>query len=568
MAIPKPVFPLHRLIGALFLCIACLATPFATPLNAQSPEAHFFDSPPVNTGLGPRPEVIDLRTPRSAMASFIAATQSGDYESAAHVLDLGDLPPEVQRREGADLARRLSVVIDRQAILDWSLLRNRADGLNAIGPDQDPMVGEPRRSLLLRELDLTPAPAALRLNRIRSGGEGGDLVWVFSRETVADIDALYDRYGPSEWEALLPPALTQDAFGGLMWWELIGLPLLLLTAAATGFLTARIFRPIRKRAGRLGERIVAAAQTPAIIAAVTTILSWGTTQVLVFSSVLSTFISPLVAIGYTTAALMLVMNVLGAILERLMGPDAADLTHREVAEQRRAATRVAALRHMLTVVVFLVGAGIVMSQAEIFRGLGLSLLASAGAVTLVIGFAARQVLGNILASLQIALNQSARVGDRIMWHDKLCYVEQINFTYVLLRNWDDTRVVVPVSEFVSETFTNWTLEDPAILRILKFKLSPDADLDALRKAFHEILEDMKAGDHGSEMGDIDEAEMVVAGQDALGIDVWFGVPCLDPSTQWGVSCTARERIVQAARDIAERSERPVFPDGAVMEAAA
>ena len=60
--------------------------------------------------------------------------------------------------------------------------------------------------------------------------------------------------------------------------------------------------------------------------------------------------------------------------------------------------------------------GFVLTSINSFQSLGLSLLASAGAVTVVLGFAAREVLGNILASVQIALNRSARIGDQLIEH--------------------------------------------------------------------------------------------------------------------------------------------------------
>jgi small-conductance mechanosensitive channel len=218
--------------------------------------------------------------------------------------------------------------------------------------------------------------------------------------------------------------------------------------------------------------------------------------------------------------------------------------------------------------VFLVGAGVVLSTADIFRSVGLSLLASAGGLALILGFAAREVLGNILASLQIALNQSARVGDRLLWQDHLAYVERIHFTYVQLRNWDDTRIIVPVSEFVSESFVNWTITDPKMLKILRFKLRPEADMDALKRAFREVLEEMKAGPLGADMGDIDTAAVSVAGQDALGMDVFFSVPCEGPITSWNVECEARERLIAKANQMAERTGRPVFPETAAMDMAA
>ncbi|RMJ20567.1 hypothetical protein PHISP_08563, partial [Aspergillus sp. HF37] len=122
-----------------------------------------------------------------------------------------------------------------------------------------------------------------------------------------------------------------------------------------------------------------------------------------------------------------------------------------------------------------------------------------------------------MASLQIALNQSARVGDRVVYKGELCHVERINMTFVQLRNWDSTRLIVPVEEFASETFSNWTLQDPAMLRVLKLKLDPRADIDMLRRTFKEVLNDVATLEIGQNLGDLDDSSVSVADQDIFGI---------------------------------------------------
>jgi len=236
-----------------------------------------------------------------------------------------------------------------------------------------------------------------------------------------------------------------------------------------------------------------------------------------------------------------------------------DLTLAKQAEARVLATRLNAARRVLVVIVFLIGGGVVLSSADLAGNLGLSLLASAGAVTLVLGFAARNLLGSIMASLQIALNQSARVGDRVLYKGELCHVERINMTFVQLRNWDSTRLIVPVEEFVSQTFSNWTLQDPAMLRILKMHLDPHADIPALREAFKGALDEVATTDIGEHLDDLDIASVNVANQDVFGIEVWFSVPCADPNTSWEVACAVRERLVARAAALEDRTGRPVFP---------
>ncbi|WP_247677002.1 MULTISPECIES: mechanosensitive ion channel domain-containing protein [unclassified Leisingera] len=134
-------------------------------------------------------------------------------------------------------------------------------------------------------------------------------------------------------------------------------------------------------------------------------------------------------------------------------------------------TRLAAARRAFVVAAVLIGGGVFLSQSNIFRNLGFTILGTAGTLTLILilGFAARRVLGKIIASLQIALNQSAKIGDRIVYNDYLCHVERINFTYVQLRDWDGIRLIVLVEEFISTPFENWTMKEPKMLRIIKLK---------------------------------------------------------------------------------------------------
>ena len=549
---------MFRIKKLLFLVVFSFGAGLLSSAGAQ--EA-VFEVAELNAGLGAPPDRVDRRTPRAAMASFIRAADDEDWAAAAHLLDLTDLPVDRQTTDGPALARQLYDVIDRKAVLDWSTLLDRPDALQATGGDAEAQAGEPRRSLLLRDLPLDPVPAAIRLNRLEPA-DTGDAVWVFSRETVGDVPALHRAYGPSDFERLLPEALRAKAFGGLRWWELIGLPLLAAAAFATGWAVHRTLRTLWRRAeSKVSTDLLRAASMPLIITSVTGLVWAVTDSIFVFSGKIDVFLAPAVVIGFVTALLLLIVNSVEVLLDRLVSPaDDVDLTSSGQEEARTLATRLNAGKRILIVAVFLVGAGIVLSSANLFESLGLSVLASAGALTIVLGFAARNILGNIMASLQIALNQSARVGDRIVYREELCHVERINMTFVQLRDWDGTRLVVPVEQFVSETFSNWTLKDPAMLRTLKLKLNPRADVERLRQAFNAVLEEVAATDIGDNLGDLAGSSVNVADQDVFGMEVWFSLPCTDPNTSWEVACTVRERLLARAARIEAEGDTPVFPE--------
>lgn len=543
--------------------LAALVITFCALTGASAQESNpYFEADTLNIGLGDAPGFVDRSTPQGTMESLFAAAASGRWKDAAHLLDLADIPPDEQPAVGADLARRLETVITRKTVIDWDKLMDRPDALDETASERAATAGQPRKSILLWTLDLKTRPVPIRLNRI--GIEGQEPVWVFSRQTVANIDPLFNLYGPSWLEQELPDALRRNTVGGLMVWEIIGLPILLGLAFALGY---ALWRGLDRLAEAVRfpvtRDILRAIRGPATFGVVTTLLSIATSQVFVFSGRIETVLGPSIALGITISILWLIVNAIDAVLDRLVTFDSKDLTQQQKESQRVMATKIAAGRRALIVVAVMICAGTVLTSTNIFQNLGFSLLGTAGALTLVLGFAARRVLGNIMASLQIALNQSAKIGDRIVYNGELCHVERINFTYVQLRDWDGTRLVVPVEEFASTTFENWTLMDPEMLRIIKVKVAHDADVQRLREEFEELVKELDQ----DQLGDMDELKVRVADQDVFGKDVWFSLPCADPNTSWDVSCEAREKLLERAARMEKRDGLQIFPEANPAEAA-
>ena len=214
-----------------------------------------------------------------------------------------------------------------------------------------------------------------------------------------------------------------------------------------------------------------------------------------------------------------------------------ELVQYEIGNTRREIIREAGdVRRMTVAIAVLVGVGITLTTANVFQTLGFSLLAGAGGLTLMLGFAAREVLANILASLQISVNRSARVGDQLIIEDKLCTVERIHFSFVQLKVWDGTRLVVPVSEFVSESFVNRTLVDSQMTRAVVLTVAPHVDVDSLRDRYTAWM------DSDDRVGDSDTYECLVIGQNEHGLQVRFCAVVPDPRDGWDVECELREDL--------------------------
>lgn len=539
--------------------LICLALVFSGALAVQAQSGDgcgtkWYCTEALNAGLSDPSGPVDRETPRATIESLTTAARNGQWESAAHLLDLSEIPPDQQAEAGAHLAQQLEMVISRKTVIDWDQIRDRPDAIDPQDRANRALSGEPRKSLLLWTLDLDRYPAAIRLNRIKADGQ--DAVWVFSRQTVENIPALYEKFGPGRFESMLPAPLKTPAVFGLMWWEILGLPILFGLAVLIGRLVWILIGRIARASDRaLTQGIFRSIQGPSSIGAATVFALMVVSNLFVFSGKISTILTPLAWTGLVGSVLWLVVNSVEVVLDRVTNFDNTDLTQRQAEHSRIFATRIAAARRAFVVAVVLIGGAIFLTQINVFENLGLTILGTAGALTLVLGFAARRVLGNIMASLQIALNQSAKIGDRIVFDGYLCHVERINFTYVQLRDWDGTRLVVPVEQFISTPFENWTMKEAKMLRIIKIKFANDADVDALRAAFLDIMDELDQ----EELGDKSEAMVRVADQDVFGKDVWFALPCADPNTSWDIACQAREKIIAAGARMAEERGGDVFP---------
>lgn len=537
---------LHRL---LVLALTVL-TFWAAPATAQ--DEPFYTVPDLNAGLpdpGPR---VDRDTPQAAMESFIELTREGFDAEAAHLLNLNDIPVGAQPQAGPLLANQLATILNRKVVISWQALLERDDAMVTTG--EGPMVGAAQKSLLIDVMELDYRLVALRLNRIQP--EGGDPVWVFSNDSVDNIPALYALYGPSEIEQMLPEALRAEAFWRLQWWEVIGLPLITILSIVIAIITWRGLDAIaRNQPSVLVSELIRALRMPATLFILGLTLSFSTSRIFIVSGIVDSITGPLTIIIFVAAAMVLAVNVIDAILNRLTGPqDVEELAAPEHGDKRAQATTIAALRRMAIVAAILIGGGIVLSATPTFSGAGLSILASAGGIALVLGFAAREVLGNIMASMQISLNRSAKVGDQIIYDGHLCTVERIHFTFVQLKVWDDTRLIVPVSKFISDEFINRSTKTYGMTRHAELIFAAQIDVSVLRDHFASWCNEDDRVD-----GDPDDIGTVVVGQGDSGMHIRFEAPIKDPTVGWSFECDLREEMLRFATQMERDDNRGYLP---------
>ncbi len=125
---------------------------------------------------------------------------------------------------------------------------------------------------------------------------------------------------------------------------------------------------------------------------------------------------------------------------------------------RKHVTQVRVLRRTLNTLIVLVTVAAALMTFDSVRQFGIGLFASAGIAGIVVGLAARPVLSNLLAGVQIAVTQPIRIDDSVVVENESGRIEDITSTYVVVKLWDLRRLIVPLSYFIERPFQNWTRE--------------------------------------------------------------------------------------------------------------
>lgn len=522
-----------RLPAALALSLLAAMQVFALAAAAQ--EASVYQVEDLHPGATDPDDALDLSSPRGALRSFLATIEIGDYKTAARALRRSartDVPPP-------ELARMLGEVIDRRLWIDGGGLPDRPDAMvESLG--DNPRAGEARRSIALGTVEYERFPITIRLNRYQSGDTGP--VWLFAEDTVAATPALYARHGPGWLESRLPAWWRERSALSVRHWEIAALPLLILCAAAIAGLISGSLGWLRKHVRPAWVAgAVTASTTPVALLAAAIFVQAVLNSALGFSGEITALLTPLLIAAIVIALVMAVLRVIDAGLDVVTRRYVGEIDDRIGRDDRHFYTSIYALRRGVALLAFLVGAGLIFWELGIFRNIGLSLLASAGVATVVLGIAAQTVLGNILASLQIAIAKPIRIGDSVSYEGQWCYVEAIFYTFIRLRTWDERRLLVPVKYFISHPFENWSMTDATTIETFTLVLDPMADTEALAAQFRRIAredDDLRAEE---------TLKMQVTGQDADGMQCRFYATAPDPTSGWNLKCRLRDAMLSWVR---------------------
>lgn len=250
-----------------------------------------------------------------------------------------------------------------------------------------------------------------------------------------------------------------------------------------------------------------------------------------------TFVTPLrdgASIALIGALTWLAMRSAAAIGEAIVQAhplDTADNLH-----ARRVHTQARVLARSVMLVILILGVGGALMTIPNVRQIGASLLASAGVAGLVAGIAARPVLGNVIAGLQIALSQPIRLDDVVVIENEWGRIEEITGTYVSVRLWDQRRLIVPLQWFIENPFSNWTRSSAQIIGTVFLYVDYRMPLAPLREELARVVEDAPEWDRRVQV-------LQVTDGTERSMQLRVLVSSLDSGLNWDLRCRVREALL-------------------------
>jgi small-conductance mechanosensitive channel len=203
---------------------------------------------------------------------------------------------------------------------------------------------------------------------------------------------------------------------------------------------------------------------------------------------------------------------------------------------RRIQTQFQMVHRIATILVVVLAVSVMLMTFPAIKHIGISILASAGVVSLVIGMAMKDTLANLIAGVQIAFAQPFRIGDAVVIEGEWGWIEEIGTMYVVLRIWDLRRLVLPLSYFLTNPFQNWTRTSADLLAYTYLNVDYTVPVDAVREEFKRICE-------GSPMWNKKVCVMQVSDSDAHTMQLRALMDVRNSSDAWDLRCLVREKLI-------------------------
>jgi len=206
-------------------------------------------------------------------------------------------------------------------------------------------------------------------------------------------------------------------------------------------------------------------------------------------------------------------------------------------QARRMYTQLGVIERILKVLIIFLALTFILLTFEKVRQIGFSLLASAGILSIILGFSAQKSLATLFAGIQIALTQPIRIDDVVIVENEWGWIEEITLTYVVVKIWDQRRLVLPITYFIEKPFQNWTRSTAEMLGTVYLYADYTVPVQEIRDALQRILEHTPLWDQR-----VGVLQVTGAGERTLELRALMSAE--DSPTAWSLRCHVREKLIE------------------------
>lgn len=213
-----------------------------------------------------------------------------------------------------------------------------------------------------------------------------------------------------------------------------------------------------------------------------------------------------------------------------------DIENPDNLKARTSLTQIKVFQGIVDAIIVIIFISVSLLTFDKAKTIGLSILTSAGIAGIIIGLAAQKTIAMILAGMQIAITQPIRLDDVVIVENEWGRIEEITLTYVVVKIWDERRLVLPVNYFLENSFQNWTRTNSNILGTIFLHLDYSIPLEKIREELSNLVKNNKNWDNRV-------ANIQVTNSTEKYMEVRILVSSSDSSKNWDLRVALREQMI-------------------------
>jgi small-conductance mechanosensitive channel len=231
----------------------------------------------------------------------------------------------------------------------------------------------------------------------------------------------------------------------------------------------------------------------------------------------------------------MVLAILRALVETMKLR--AGVSAEDNLKARRKRTKLTMINRLATFTVVFMVVGLVLLSIPGVRDIGVTLVASAGLAGLAVGAAAQPALKSLIAGIQMAITEPINIDDVVIVEGEWGWIEDIHTTYVVVKIWDERRLIVPTNYFLEKPFQNWTKSTAQLLGAVKLYLDPATRIEPIRQEFERLINAHRLWD-----GRYQAAQVTGAERDAIELRLLMSAK--DSLVLFDLRCEIREAMLE------------------------